>query len=132
MGNHGRPCSQTVEKPAVTESVDERAIGRDLWHVHKNKPQQFQYADSWLNSPHGRMLSLSMPFQPGNAPFAGDVVEHFFDNLLPDNKDIRRRIQQNFGIPGTSPFDLLAEIGRDCVGASNYCRKVMSLPVGTG
>jgi len=87
------------------------------WHVRKNKPQQFQYADSWLNSKHGRMLSLSMPFQPGNAPFEGDVVENFFDNLLPDNKDIRRRIQQSYGTSGTSPFDLLAEIGRDCVGA---------------
>jgi serine/threonine-protein kinase HipA len=87
------------------------------WHVRKNKPQQFQYAESWLSSKYGRVLSLSMPFQPGNAPFEGDVVENFFDNLLPDNKDIRRRIQHNFGITGTSPFDLLAEIGRDCVGA---------------
>jgi len=87
------------------------------WHVNKNKPQQFQYADSWLNSPHGRMLSLSMPFQPGNSPFSGDVVENFFDNLLPDNNEIRRRIQQSFGTSGISPFDLLAEIGRDCVGA---------------
>jgi serine/threonine-protein kinase HipA len=87
------------------------------WHVRKHKPQQFQYADSWLNSPHGRMLSLSMPFQPGNSPFEGDVVENFFDNLLPDSSEIRRRIQQNFGTRGLSPFELLTEIGRDCVGA---------------
>jgi len=87
------------------------------WHVYKNKPQEFQYADEWLHSPHGRMLSLSMPFQPGNLPYKGDVVEHFFDNLLPDSVAIRRRIQQNYGATGTSPFELLAEIGRDCVGA---------------
>jgi len=87
------------------------------WHVRNNKPQQFQYADSWLKSPHGRVLSLSMPFQPGNAPFEGDVVENFFDNLLPDSREIRQRIQLNFGIIGTSPFELLAEIGRDCVGS---------------
>jgi len=87
------------------------------WHVYKNKPQEFQYADEWLHSPHGRMLSLSMPFQPGNLPYKGDVVEHFFDNLLPDSAAIRRRIQQNYGVSGTSPFELLAEIGRDCVGA---------------
>lgn len=90
------------------------------WHVNKNKPHKFQYADSWLDSNHGRILSLSMPFQPGNAPFEGDVVEHFFDNLLPDNIEIRRRIQQNFGTNSTSPFDLLAEIGRDCVGAIQF------------
>lgn len=87
------------------------------WHVRQNKAQQFQYADSWLSSKYGRMLSLSMPFQPGNAPFKGDVVENFFDNLLPDNNEIRRRIQQSYGTSGTSPFDLLAEIGRECVGA---------------
>jgi len=88
-----------------------------IWHVHKNKPQQFQYADSWRDSKHGRMLSLSMPFQPGNRPLEGDVVENFFDNLLPDSRDIRRRIQKNYSAKGTSPFELLAEIGRDCVGA---------------
>jgi len=87
------------------------------WHAYKNKPQEFQYADSWLDSPHGRVLSLSMPFQPGNRAYKGDLVEHFFDNLLPDNMAIRRRIQQNYAARTTSPFDLLAEIGRDCVGA---------------
>ncbi|TLS66190.1 type II toxin-antitoxin system HipA family toxin [Mariprofundus erugo] len=87
------------------------------WHVYKQKPQQFRYAESWLHSPHRRVLSLSMPFQPGNAPVTGDVVESFFDNLLPDSKEIRRRIQQNYGASGSTPFDLLAEVGRDCVGA---------------
>ena len=87
------------------------------WQIRKNRPQQFQYADAWLHHPQGRALSLSMPFQPENSVFEGDVVENFFDNLLPDNNEIRRRIQQNFGIQGRSPFELLAEIGRDCVGA---------------
>jgi len=58
-----------------------------------------------------------MPFQPGNASIEGDVVENFFDNLLPDSQEIRRRIQTNYGASGMSPFNLLAEIGRDCVGA---------------
>ena len=87
------------------------------WHTYKNRPQEFQYSDAWLHSPHGRMLSLSMPFRPGNLPYKGDVVEHFFDNLLPDSEAIRRRLRQNFGISENSPFELLAEIGRDCVGA---------------
>jgi len=87
------------------------------WQVRKNRPHKFQYADTWLHSPYTRILSLSMPFQPGNRPFEGDLVENFFDNLLPENGEIRRRIQSNFGIKVGSPFDLLAEIGRDCVGA---------------
>lgn len=87
------------------------------WHVYKHKPQQFEYAESWLNSPYRRVLSLSLPFQPGNAPLEGEVVGNFFDNLLPDSSEIRRRIRQNYGASGSSPFELLAEIGRDCVGA---------------
>ncbi|WP_038249682.1 type II toxin-antitoxin system HipA family toxin [Ghiorsea bivora] len=87
------------------------------WLVSKNKPQQFQYAESWLTHPSRRVLSLSMPFKPGNSAFTGDVVEHYFDNLLPDSEAIRQRIQQKFTTKDRSPFALLAEIGRDCVGA---------------
>jgi len=87
------------------------------WRVYKNRPQEFQYADAWPSSPHGRMLSLSMPFQPGNLPYKGDLVEYYFDNLLPDSEEIRRRVQKKYNAKGSSAFDLLAEIGRDCVGA---------------
>jgi len=44
------------------------------------------------------------------------LVENFFDNLLPDSETIRRRIQKNYAARGPSAFDLLTEIGRDCVG----------------
>ncbi len=50
-------------------------------------------------------------------PFSGDTVYNFFDNLLPDNPQIRARIQAKFQVPTDQPFDLLASIGRDCVGA---------------
>jgi len=87
------------------------------WLVSKHKPQQFQYAAAWLTHPSRRVLSLSMPFKPGNLPYIGDVVENYFDNLLPDSEVIRKRIQQKFAVKDMSPFVLLAEIGRDCVGA---------------
>ncbi|ACC74608.1 HipA domain protein [Paraburkholderia phymatum STM815] len=41
----------------------------------------------------------------------------FFDNLLPDSEPIRRRMAQRYKTGGTAPFDLLAALGRDCVGA---------------
>jgi serine/threonine-protein kinase HipA len=44
-------------------------------------------------------------------------VESFFDNLLPDSANIRRRVQARFAAASTSAFDLLFEVGRDCVGA---------------
>lgn len=58
-----------------------------------------------------------MPLQPAVTPYRDERVEAFFDNLLPDSPDIRRRIQFRFGTASTAAFDLLTEIGRDCVGA---------------
>lgn len=75
------------------------------------------YFDEWIDDEQGRPLSLSLPFQPGNAPYRGQVVQNYFDNLLPDSDVIRRRIAQHFRTAGTEPYQLLAAVGRDCVGA---------------
>jgi len=76
---------------------------------------QLVYASSWLTSENSRPLSLSLPLD--HRPLAGPAVEYFFDNLLPDNDAIRRRIQTRFGAASDRCFDLLWHIGRDCVGA---------------
>ena len=76
---------------------------------------RFNYAESWLAQPGARPLSLSLPLT--TRFYEGEVVYNFFDNLLPDNPRIRARIQAQFQIPSTHPFDLLAHIGKDCVGA---------------
>lgn len=75
----------------------------------------FSYQDSWLNTPEARPISLSLPLS--NEIYQGDKVYNFFDNLLPDNPQVRARIQAKFHAPTNQPFDLLASIGRDCVGA---------------
>jgi serine/threonine-protein kinase HipA len=54
--------------------------------------------------------------RPSQEPYR-DGVEAFFDNLLPDNRQIRERIQRRFHAGSMGAFDLLTEIGRDCVGA---------------
>lgn len=76
---------------------------------------QLAYAPSWLESENSRPLSLSLPLS--HHPLYGTAVEHFFDNLLPDNDVIRKRIQTRFGAASDRCFDLLWYIGRDCVGA---------------
>lgn len=86
------------------------------WSVSAGE-HRFQYDDGWLASPAGRRLSLSLPFTPGNVPHRGDVVRNFFDNLLPDSDAIRRRMADKFAKGIADTFDLLAAIGRDCVGA---------------
>jgi serine/threonine-protein kinase HipA len=74
------------------------------------------YERSWLESPHGRPLSLSLPFTPTRR-IAGEVVGNYFDNLLPDAKSIRDRLGRRFRVKANDSFELLSAIGRDCVGA---------------
>lgn len=78
---------------------------------------ELTYEASWLDSPQTRPLSLSLPFRPGNLPHKGQVVSDYFENLLPDSKPIRERLARRFNTETTAAFDLLSEIGRDCVGA---------------
>lgn len=84
----------------------------------------FTYDASWITSPKVRSLSLSLPVT-ASREVRGDVVAHYFDNLLPDNDRIRERLRRRFGTRGTDAFSLLEAIGRDCVGA------VQLLPQGT-
>lgn len=79
--------------------------------------ERFGYFDEWLMDEQARPLSLSLPFLPGNAPYQGQLVSDYFDNLIPDNDAIRRRLAQRHHTGGTDAFQLLAKLGRDCVGA---------------
>lgn len=88
-----------------------------VWTRRRGAPDRFAYDDAWVESPAARVLSLSLPFLPDNAPQVGEAVGWFFDNLLPDHEAIRRRVQARFGTESDGAFDLLAAIGRDCVGA---------------
>lgn len=94
------------------------------WTVPARGEVELQYTPSWVNSPGGRALSLSLPFTLDNSPLKGDAVRFYFDNLLPDSEPIRRRIQSRYHTRSRDPFELLAAIGRECVGA------VQLLPAG--
>ena len=87
-----------------------------LWQTPTRGTHTFVYAESWLASPMARPISLSLPLRASNTPFR-EGVESFFDNLLPDNRAIRERVQRRFGCPSIQAFDLLQAVGRDCVGA---------------
>lgn len=84
------------------------------WQVSARGVHTLAYAQAWRDSPYARPISLSLPIEEDHH---GPVVERYFDNLLPDNKAIRSRLQEKFGASSDSAFDLLAEVGRDCVGA---------------
>lgn len=76
---------------------------------------RFAYDPVWLSSENRRPISLSLPL--AGREYAGGGVENFFDNLLPDSQPIRNRLQARVGADSARCFDLLAHIGRDCVGA---------------
>ncbi|MES2356512.1 MAG: type II toxin-antitoxin system HipA family toxin [Pseudomonadota bacterium] len=95
--------------------MNDQYVGR--WLVTSNGSHEFHYASEWLASPAARPISLSMPLRLSEEPYRGPVVQAFFENLLPENERIRQRLQARFGAASAGAFDLLAEIGRDCVGA---------------
>ncbi|HBM7754810.1 TPA: type II toxin-antitoxin system HipA family toxin [Escherichia coli] len=76
-----------------------------------------QYLPDWSADEQGRPLSLSLSFTPGNQVWRGNVVRDYFDNLLPDSEGIRRRLAMRYKADSLEPFDLLTELGKDCVGA---------------
>ncbi|WP_397474553.1 type II toxin-antitoxin system HipA family toxin [Pusillimonas sp.] len=87
------------------------------WSVRPHVGDTLQYDSGWAASGQGRPLSLSLPFTPGNQPHRGNAVRAYFENLLPDSQDIRERVARRFQAGSTEAFALLAEVGRDCVGA---------------
>lgn len=91
-----------------------RPVG--VWSTLRGGTPLLRYEASWAAAEEGRALSLSLPFTAG-LEHRGEVVARYFDNLLPDSVDIRRRLGRRFRTRSTEAFDLLSAIGRDCVGA---------------
>lgn len=78
----------------------------------------FQYDREWLDWQHTFPVSLSLPLREDR--YIGDPVTAVFDNLLPDNEDVRRTFAAHKQADGIDPYSLLAVIGRDCVGALQF------------
>lgn len=88
-----------------------------VWTLPARGDATLQYDPQWVASDAGRPLSLSLPFNLDNLALKGSAVSNYFDNLLPDSDQIRKRVAERFHTGSTDPFDLLQAIGRDCVGA---------------
>jgi serine/threonine-protein kinase HipA len=106
----GRPSNRR----ALAVWMNGERVGE--WAFAPSGGHSFRYCEAWLGSPLRRPLSLSLPLAQGTHPLTGARVEAFFDNLLPDSVDIRKRLSHTFGT-GVRTMDLLESIGRDCVGA---------------
>jgi serine/threonine-protein kinase HipA len=78
----------------------------------------FRYDQSWLGWEDAIPVSVSLPLREDR--YLGDPVLAVFENLLPDNEDIRRRLAERSKADGSDAYSLLTAIGRDCVGALQF------------
>ena len=92
------------------------------WTTGKSAASEFEYDKAWIASKYFRALSLSIPVT-ADLTVRGTNVTYYFDNLLPDNPEIRKRLGARFKVQADT-FELLQAIGRECVGA------VQLLPMG--
>jgi serine/threonine-protein kinase HipA len=106
-----------MARPRITADLHLFMNGQKIGCLTRTAVGQlrFEYHGEWLQSEMRRPLSLSMPLS--QRVYIGDVVENFFENLLPDSQPIRSRIQARFSAKSNRCFDLLWHVGRDCVGA---------------
>ena len=84
----------------------------------------FVYAHEWLTWENNLPVSLSLPLREDR--YVGAPVLAVFDNLLPDNQGIRKRVAERIGADGVDAMSMLSALGRDCVGALQF------LPPGSG
>lgn len=85
------------------------------WDHKPNGEESFQYLDSWIENPLSRGISLSMPVR--KEKYSKQLVKNYFSNLIPERKEIIELILKKYKIKQNNAFELLAEIGRDCIGA---------------
>jgi serine/threonine-protein kinase HipA len=78
----------------------------------------FRYDPDWLSSERAFPISLSMPLS--DRVWSGENATSYFDGLLPDDRTVREKIAAREHADSAGIFDLLAVIGRDCVGALRF------------
>jgi len=78
----------------------------------------FRYDPDWLSSEKAFPISLSMPLS--DRIWSGASTTSYFDGLLPDDRTVRDKIAAREHADSAGIFDLLAVIGRDCVGALRF------------
>mgnify|MGYP000039707971 FL=1 len=101
----------------LTVALNGRQIG--VLERSTNGAISFIYDQAWLDDERRAIpVSLSLPLREER--YTGVEVSAYFDNLLPDNADIRRKVAAKIGAEGIDPFSLLNKIGRDCVGALQF------------
>ena len=89
-----------------------------MYSLAANGSTSFRYDPDWLSSERAFPVSLSMPLS--DRVWSGEGATSFFDGLLPDDRTVREKIAAHEHADSAGIFDLLAVLGRDCVGALRF------------
>ncbi|WP_439399770.1 HipA N-terminal domain-containing protein [Bradyrhizobium sp. PMVTL-01] len=103
--------------PARRYRLSQRTAGRAA-AAESRGAIDFQYDRQGLAWENAQPVSVSLPLREDR--YIGDPVVAVFDNLLPDNDDIRRRVAERAHADGADAYSLLSAIGRDCIGALQF------------
>jgi serine/threonine-protein kinase HipA len=108
--------ARTSTHPPLNVFMNNRLVGQ--LRREKSGAIDFQYGESWLAWEHAIPVSLSLQLREDR--YIGAPVIAVFDNLLPDNIEIRKRVSAKMQAGGTDAYSLLSAVGRDCVGALQF------------
>ena len=88
----------------------------------------FHYLPDWLNQPHAKALSQSLPLQ--SAGFDDHRCRPFFAGLLPEGH-LRALIAKQYQISEKNDFALINAIGGECAGAITFLPSGESPQIGS-
>lgn len=110
-----------MARPSQTSRLGVWMNGRLVgdYNHSASRGTSFQYDQDWLGA--GFAVSRQLPLT--DRVQRGSAVAAVFENLLPDNTDLRRMIAERTEARSPRPHDLLSAIGRDCVGAMQFVPK---------
>lgn len=108
--------ARTPTRPPLKVYLNGRLVGR--LRRESSGAIDFTYDPTWLDWDNAIPVSLSLPLREDR--YIGDPVIAVFENLLPDNDDVRRRLANRAHADGSDAYSLLAAVGRDCVGALQF------------
>jgi serine/threonine-protein kinase HipA len=107
-------------RPRIRAPLDVFLNGRLVGQLRRETSGaiDFRYDAAWLAWDNTFPISLSLPLREDR--YIGAPVIAVFDNLLPDNTEIRQRLAARTQADGTDAFSLLSAVGRDCIGALQF------------
>ncbi|HEY9091522.1 HipA N-terminal domain-containing protein [Parasphingorhabdus sp.] len=92
--------ARTSTHPPLNVFLNNRLVGQ--LRREKSGVIDFRYDESWLTWEYAMPVSLSLPLREDR--YIGTPVIAVFDNLLPDNIDIRKRVSARMQTGGTDAY----------------------------